>query len=246
MRYFIALAYNGTRFFGWQKQPKAASVQELLEAKLSLILRQNIEVTGCGRTDTGVHASYYWAHFDAEGALPPDLLRRLNGVLGADVAVYKIVPVANSAHARFDAHQRRYAYYLPFEKSPFLKETAWYFPLGAQLDREKMQAAARLIQEYTLFAPFCKTHSDAKTMVCHITEAYWSFEGHTAVFHIAANRFLRGMVRLIVGACVNIGLGQMTLEDLREALEHQQPLKKSYSVPPTGLFLTEINYPYPL
>jgi tRNA pseudouridine38-40 synthase len=244
MRYFIELAYNGTRFSGWQRQPNAPSVQERIETVFSLILRQPTGILGCGRTDTGVHASYYVAHFDFDKDFPDNFLDRANKMLGNDIALKTINPVAAETHARFDATLRSYEYHITAVKNPFTTETAWHYMLFNKLDFNKMQKAAEILMGYSEFAPFCKTHSDAKTMQCEISRSEWVFTDTQAVFHISANRFLRGMVRLIVGACINIGLGQMSLDDLTQALEEQTPLKKSSSVPPTGLFLTEVKYPF--
>jgi tRNA pseudouridine38-40 synthase len=244
MRYFIELAYNGTRFCGWQRQPNALSVQERIEDAFSLILRQPIELMGCGRTDTGVHASYYVAHFDFEGVFPESFLQRANKMVGQDIVLKKLNPVHNEAHVRFDAHLRSYEYHISFIKNPFTTETEWFFPLYKTLNINDLKKAAEILRGYEDFAPFCKTNSDAKTMKCQLSRAEWIFEGDKAVFYISANRFLRGMVRLIVGACMNVGLGQMSLEDLKKNMDEQIPLKKSYSVPPTGLFLTEVKYPF--
>jgi tRNA pseudouridine38-40 synthase len=242
MRYFLELAYNGTRFSGWQRQPNALSVQERIEDVFSLILRQPIELFGCGRTDTGVHARYYVAHFDFEGSFPESFLQRANKMVGKDIVLKNINPVHAEAHARFDAYHRSYEYHISFVKNPFTIETEWFFSLHNALNINDLQKTAEILRGYEDFAPFCKTNSDAKTMKCQINRLEWVFEGDKAVLHISANRFLRGMVRLIVGACVNVGLGQLSLEDLKKAMDDQSFLKKSYSVPPTGLFLTEVKY----
>jgi tRNA pseudouridine38-40 synthase len=244
MRYFLELAYNGSRFCGWQRQPNAPSVQQTIEEVFSMMLRQKIDITGCGRTDTGVHARQYFAHFDFEGDFPKLFLERANKLVGKDIALRKTIAVPDDAHTRFNATSRSYQYILSFQKSPFFTETEWFFEQKHRLDTEKMQKAAELLRGYTAFAPFCKTHSDAQTMNCRITQSEWIFADDGALFNISANRFLRGMVRLIVGMCINVGLGQLTLDDVQEALENQTPLKKSYSVPPTGLFLTDIKYPF--
>ena len=244
MRYFLELAYNGTRLCGWQRQPNAPSVQERIEDAFTLILRQPIELMGCGRTDTGVHARYYVAHFDFEGDFPKSFLQRANKMVGQDIALMKLSVVPDQAHVRFDAYSRSYEYHISFVKNPFTTETAWFFSLPTSLDTHAMQKAAEILRGYEDFTPFCKTNSDAKTMKCQLSRAEWVFEGDQAVFYISANRFLRGMVRLIVGACVNVGLGQMSLDDLKKAMDEQSPLIKSYSVPPTGLFLTEVKYPF--
>lgn len=245
MRFFLTLAYNGTRFSGWQIQPNAASVQGTLETALSTILREKIEITGCGRTDTGVHASAYIAHFDTVNALPPTFLNGLNSLLPADIAVFSCRPVADDMHARFSAVSRSYAYYLSVRKDPFRTETAWFYPQAHKLDRGKMQEVALLLKHYTEFYPFCKTHSGVDHYRCQITDAHWEFDdnNHQMIFHVSANRFLRGMVRLIVGACVMAGTGQLTIDEIRIALEKQTRLPKNLSVPPNGLFLTTIEYP---
>ncbi len=243
MRYFIQLAYNGTRFSGWQRQPNALSVQEILENKLSLLLREPTEIIGCGRTDTGVHALCYFAHFEFEKIFEPaDLLFRLNKIVGDDIVIQKIFPVSKDLHARFSATQRSYKYHISFKKNPFAQETVWHIPFFEKLDQEKMQAAAQLLLAYKTFAPFCKTNSDAQTVLCDVTESTWIFSDDGACFYITSNRFLRGMVRLIVGMCINVGLNQLTIEDVKVALGSQTLLKKSYSVPPTGLFLSGVKY----
>jgi tRNA pseudouridine38-40 synthase len=246
-RYFIELAYNGTRLNGWQRQDNAPSVQAKIEDALRLILRQpTLEILGCGRTDTGVHAAQYFAHFDFDGDFPASFLERANKLVGIDIVLKKIHAVEPDAHARFDAVRRSYTYFISFQKNPFATETAWYFPFSKQLDIEKMQQTADLLKGYAEFAPFCKTNSDAQTMLCNITEAEWIPTENGVIFSISANRFLRGMVRLIVGACINVGLGKADLSDVKTALDTQTPLIKSYSVPPTGLFLSSIVYPFEL
>ena len=248
MRYFLTLAYRGARYAGWQRQPNAASVQETLEQALRTILRQPVDVTGCGRTDTGVHARYYVAHFDAEGDLPPTFLNGLNGLLPDDIAVFEAAPMPAGAHARYDACERSYEYEITLQKDPFSVETAWFYPQGHRLDFQKMEAVAALIPQYEAFFPFCKTHSGVDSYACTVQQCRWEFNtsGHRLMLHISANRFLRGMVRLIVGACVQAGQGQLTAADIQQSLDRQQALKKSLSVPPQGLALTGVKYPYPV
>jgi tRNA pseudouridine38-40 synthase len=245
MRYFLTLAYNGAKYCGWQRQPNGPSVQETLEKTLSTILRETIVVTGCGRTDAGVHASYYVVHFDAANDLPPTFINGINSLLPADIAVFSCNPVAETAHARYDAFSRSYKYYMSVRKDPFGTGTVWFYPRAHLLDTGKMQEVATLIKGYTDFFPFCKTHSGVDHYRCQIHEAYWEFapEQHQYIFHISANRFLRGMVRLIVGACVQAGAGQLTVDQIRIALDTQTHLPKNLSVPPDGLFLTEVLYP---
>lgn len=248
MRYFLTLAYRGARFAGWQRQSNAVGVQEVLEQALAAILGHPIPLTGCGRTDTGVHARFYVAHLDTEKALPRGFLNGLNSLLPPDIAVYAIAQVASDAHARFDAFERSYEYGIMLRKDPFAAETHWIYPQGARLDLEKMQAAAALLPEFSAFFPFCKTHSGVDHYACSVTRSEWLVDPahHRLAYHISANRFLRGMVRLIVGACVMAGKGQLQVEDIRRALEQQTALKKNLSVPPQGLALTDVRYPFPI
>lgn len=218
-------------------------MQEKIEQVLSKILQEKIEITGCGRTDAGVHAKNYVAHFDAANVLPKSLLVGANSLLPPDIALQKIEQVAADAHARFDARERQYEYLLVFEKDPFRQHTAWHFPQGKKLDFQKMQQLAEVIRQQRDFFVFCKTDSGLDSFDCEIRRAEWLREGDTGlVFHISANRFLRGMVRLIVGASVQIGLGKISLEDVQTAFAERQFLKKSLSVPPEGLVLSNVIY----
>lgn len=242
-RYFIQLAYNGAAFSGWQRQPHSPSVQETIEAKLSLVLRHPITLTGCGRTDTGVHADEYYAHFDYAGQFPTGLLNRLNRLLPTGIVLQTLWQTPSEAHARFDATDRAYRYEISFLKDPFQPETVTVFPFHDRVDKKLLQATADLIKSYDAFFPFCKTNSDAKTMNCKLTRAEWVFHSEGWTFHINANRFLRGMVRLIVGCCLEVGQGKMPLSAVKTALDKQQALPRSWSAPAAGLFLTQITYP---
>lgn len=242
-RYFLSLAYNGATFNGWQRQPAAPSVQQSLEEAISLMLRSDIALVGCGRTDTGVHADDYFAHFDFEGSFPTAFLARLNRFLPASVRVKALYRCSENSHARFDAASRSYRYELSLHKDPFRQDTVAYIPLKPTIDTHKVQQTAQLIGQYQAFAPFCKTHSDTKTMRCEISRSEWEFGPEQWTYHVQANRFLRGMIRLIVGACLDVGQGKMSLEAVTAALEEQQPLPKSWSVPGEGLYLTDIIYP---
>lgn len=246
MRYFSELAYRGTRYFGWQRQPQQISVQENLETAFSTILRKDIQVTGCGRTDTGVHASQYFIHFDIQEPLPDSLVHRLNKLLPQDISIKRIFEVSDEAHARYDAYERSYEYYMGFEKDPFATDLVWHFPFAEKPDLKKMNEGASLLLNYDHFYTFCKSNTDVKTMKCELKKAEWceNFEKNQYVFYITANRFLRGMVRLIVGMCINVGLGKVSLEEVKTALETQTLLKKNLSVPPQGLYLTGIKYPF--
>lgn len=244
MRYFIELSYNGTRYAGWQRQPNAMSVQQIIEEKLAILLRQPISVIGCGRTDAGVHASQFFLHFDFEKPFPEHFMERMNKLLPADIAFHRIVEMADNAHTRYDAVKRAYAYHLGFYKNPFTTETAYFFPQWSKLNIDRMQAAAALLLHYDAFYPFCKSNTDVKTMNCQLFRSEWEVLPHQKgmIFHIEANRFLRGMVRLITGMCLNVGMGKLSINTVQTALDRQERLNKSLSAPPNGLFLTEVIY----
>jgi tRNA pseudouridine38-40 synthase len=246
MRYFLELSYHGARYAGWQVQPGAVSVQSTLQDALSLLLRKPVGLTGCGRTDAGVHARGYWAHFDHEQPLARDLLYRMNQILPSDIAVQRLLPVHGDAHARFDAIQRRYCYRISQDKDPFLRDRAWQWPFADPPDLERLNSAAALLLQYREFAPFCKSNTDAQTRLCDLRESFWipAARGRELVYWVTADRFLRGMIRLIVGMCVRVAAGKTDLEEVREALDRQTLLHGSWLVPPEGLTLTEVRYPY--
>lgn len=261
MRYFAFLSYKGTHYHGWQRQPNAISVQQVIEEAMTTLLRQEIQVVGCGRTDRGVHASDYALHFDVgelpsekeeepgeplpnPKPLPDNFLFRLNNFLPEDIAFRKIITVSDDAHTRFDATLRSYTYYMVGDKSPFLTDTAWHFARMPQLDIQAMQEAASLLLNYQSFFPFCKTNSDAQTMNCRLSRCEWIYDEVNGKlnFHISADRFLRGMVRLIVGMCVRVGQGRLSIDKVKDAMDQQKMIKESYSVPAKGLFLSEVKY----
>ncbi len=242
-RYMLELAYRGTAYAGWQRQPNAVSVEETIDTALSLILGAPIKLVGCGRTDAGVHASAYAAHFDFDGRLPPALLPRLNRFLPDDIALYGLHRIPEEVHARFSARGRAYTYRISPQKDPFRPGTVTLLPRPDRLDRSLLQPAADLLLDYTEFAPFCKTNSDAYTMRCDLREVRWDFGAEEWTFHVSADRFLRGMVRLIVGMCVRVGRGKLSLEDVRRAMDTQQPLPNPWSAPAAGLFLSRVDYP---
>jgi tRNA pseudouridine38-40 synthase len=243
MRYKIQLSYLGTNFSGWQKQPADPSVQQVVEETLSTLLRESIEVVGCGRTDTGVHARNYVAHFDASSdSLPDAFLYQVNSILPFDIAIHSITPTHAQFHARFDARQRIYRYYLHFEKDPFSQTHSFFFPFKKELNFEWLDAAAQLLKDYEQFKPFCKTGSDAEHYIVYLKESKWEVYPDRMVFTISANRFLRGMVRLIVGATLNVGLGKISLLQLKGCMDTQTMIPKAWSVPAEGLFLESINY----
>lgn len=234
----------GKAYNGWQIQPNAPSVQQALGQGLSTILRNNTEIVGAGRTDTGVHARYYVAHFDTAEEISDaqNFCYHLNSVLPHDIAVSSVRRVKDDAHARFDAVRREYKYYISLKKDPFVRDTSYILtiPLHVQL----MNEAAAMIKEYTDFTSFSKLHSDNKTNICRITDAVWQYEegGDMLVFTISADRFLRNMVRAIVGTMIDVGRGKMSVEHFRDVLEGRNRSLAGSSAPPQGLFLTNVTY----
>lgn len=242
-RYFIYLAYDGTNYHGWQIQPNGASVQETLMKALSTFLRCPVEVVGAGRTDAGVHARLMIAHFDFERLLDTDAVTdKLNRLLPPDIAVYRVCPVVPEAHARFDATSRTYKYHITTRKDPFTRTYAWR--IFQSLDFERMNEAARTLFDYTDFTSFSKLHTDVKTNNCRIMQAYWEQVGeYEWVFTIQADRFLRNMVRAIVGTLVEVGRGKLTVEGFRKVIEEKNRCSAGSSVPGQALFLVDVTYP---
>lgn len=242
-RYFIELAYKGTKFHGWQIQPNAVSVQGNMEKALSTITRESIAVTGAGRTDTGVHASYFVAHFDSSQANleHPDFTHKLNSFLKDDIVVFNISKVSEEAHARFDALSRTYHYHMNLVKNPFSVETSWYFYRLPEV--ALMNKACNFLFNYVDFTSFSKLHTDVKTNNCKIMHAEWIQQGHKLVFVVKADRFLRNMVRALVGTLLEVGLGKMDLNDFIAVIESKDRKAAGFSVPAHGLFLTDIEYP---
>ena len=219
-------------------------MQQTLEEAFGMILRQPVELVGCGRTDTGVHARYYIAHADVQDIEVSDkLIYQLNSVLPEDIVIQDIEETNASFHARFDAIERCYRYYIHFIKDPFLQGQSFFHPHHGALDQTSIQNVASLLMQYQQFRPFCKTGSDADHFKCKLVESNWIFEEGHAVYTIRANRFLRGMVRLIVGACLNTGSGKISLQEIETSMENQSPVPYAWSVPPEGLFLEDISYP---
>ncbi|HVS93060.1 MAG TPA: tRNA pseudouridine(38-40) synthase TruA [Mucilaginibacter sp.] len=258
-RYFIELAYDGTNYHGWQVQPNAITVQELLNKALSIILRESVETTGCGRTDTGVHATQFFAHFDVESMVNrqwsmDDLVknidhspftidsRGLNAILPKDIAIKRIIPVHPTAHARFDATLRSYDYHIHFAKDPFRLNRSW--ELRDKPDIALMNEAAGIMMEHTDFSCFSKSNTQTFTNNCKINRAEWLESEKGMVFHISADRFLRNMVRAIVGTLLPIGFKEMEPEGIRAIIDSRNRSNAGTSVPACGLYLTEVRYPY--
>ena len=241
-RYFIHLAYNGANYNGWQTQPGLPTVQETLEKALSTLLRQPIAVVGCGRTDTGVHASDFYAHFDLKDFKDPkELTFKLNSFLPPDIAIFAIFPVADNAHARFDATARTYQYQVSDRRLPFRQ--GQYCRIYFKPDIERMNEAAQVLMEYEDFTSFAKLHTQVKTNICHLTEARWDRVGEEWIFTIRSNRFLRNMVRSVTGTLLDVGRGKLSIEGLREIIEKKDRCAAGVSMPACGLFLTKVDYP---
>ena len=243
MRYFIYLQYDGTSYHGWQTQPNCVTVQETIEQKLSLLLRRELFIVGAGRTDTGVHARLMVAHFEIDREVDCEQLTfKLNGLLPPDIAILRIVPVTSDAHARFSALSRTYRYYITPRKSPF--DHLYTMRTYRTLDVELMNEAASHLFDYIDFTSFAKLHTDVKTNNCRIMEAKWKArEDGTLMFEITADRFLRNMVRAIVGTMVDVGRGKLTIDEFCKIIEKKDRCAAGQSVPGNALFLANITYP---
>lgn len=243
MRYFIEFAYNGKNYCGWQYQPHSPSVQETLNKALSTLLRTPIDMVGAGRTDTGVHARQMYAHFDHdEIADTVKLTQKLNSFLPDDIVVFRFIPLHDDAHARFDAVSRTYEYHIHTYKDAFENEGSWY--QYHKLDIAKMNEAAQVLFNYIDFKCFSKTHTDVRTFNCKIMKAQWEQRDNKLVFTVSADRFLRNMVRAIVGTLVNVGFGKITVDDFKTIIESRDRGEAGFSVPAHGLYLTKVIYPY--
>lgn len=270
-RYFLHLSYDGTRYCGWQVQANAASVQQTINEALSKLLRYEVRSTGCGRTDTGVHAKDFYMHFDAEAEIEDraDFLFRLNCVLPDDICIYAIIPVEPKAHTRFDATERTYEYYVYFDKSPFIKRFA-YFQGFYKVDWEKVVAASAFLESIEDFSSLCLPSEDFKTNICYIKQIRWDVlpshhlvlkpydgrdinplagnperaKGQVYRLTITSNRFLRGMIRKIVGTTLMVGKDKIGMEEFKEKVLNKQDFRIHYLAPPNGLFLSKIKYPY--
>ena len=243
-RYFIFLKFKGTRYHGWQLQNNAETVQNIVEESLSVILQEKISITGAGRTDAGVHASYFCAHFDSisdKADNDRSLVLRLNKYMPSDISIVSVRKVKNDANARFSALSRTYRYYISTEKDPFLFDSSWL--LNVPPDIEIMNKAAAVLKDYSDFTSFSRLHSDVKTNICRIYEAEWSSDKHLIIFTIKADRFLRNMVRAIVGTMVKAGFGKISVPGFKEIIELKDRGKAGPSAPAKGLFLENIEYP---
>ncbi len=241
MRYFIELSYHGKNYHGWQSQPDAIAVQEEINKAVSIVLQEEIIVLGAGRTDTGVHASQMFAHFDTDKVLDTNYIYKFNSVLPEDIVIYNIEKVADDKHARFDALSRSYEYRIWLGRNPFMLDNTWQI-YHQKLDVAAMNEAALILLEYENFQAFSKVKTDVRTFNCDVTEAKWIQNGNELTFHISANRFLRNMVRAIVGTLVDVGKHKITKEDFRNIILSRDRSNAGLSVPAKGLFLTKITY----
>lgn len=241
MRYFIELSYNGKNYHGWQMQPDAISIQEKLNEALSKVWQETIEVVGAGRTDTGVHAKQMFAHFDVQSQVKEEIVYKLNSILPNDIVVSKLVEVEPEKHARFDAVSRSYEYKIWLGRNPFLLDFSWQIH-SQYLDVDAMNQAAKILLKYKDFQSFSKVKTDVYTYNCDIFDAYWEVNNEELTFYISANRFLRNMVRAIVGTMVDVGLGKISVLDFEEIIKSKNRSNAGLSVPARGLFLTEIKY----
>lgn len=255
MRYFLELSYNGADFHGWQSQPNAVGVQQRVEEALSVVTRRQVPVVGAGRTDTGVHARQMYAHFDLEQEITDKgkFLLSINRLAGTSIAFHNLIKVADDAHARFDASERTYKYFVTFGKSPFVFPYSWHSP--TILDIDKMNEASSTLLSTDDFTSFAKLHSDAKTNICDVKRAEWLpinadskeksfFIDNGIVFTITADRFLRNMVRAVVGTLVDVGRGKLSIEGFRDIVAKKDRCSAGTSMPPQALFLWEVKYPF--
>ena len=242
MRYFIELQYDGAAYCGWQRQPNQLTVQGVIEDALTKLLRRQTEIVGAGRTDTGVNASFYIAHFDTEAEIDCEhLCYKLNAMLAQDIAIKQIYRVADDLHARFDAIEREYTYFISPVKAPFRRYSAWIYYIP--LDIEKMNEAAKILLTTEDFTTFAKLNSNNKTNICNVMHAEWTTEEDgTLRFTIRADRFLRNMVRAVVGTLVDVGRGRYTVDEFREIVEARDLSRASSGAPPQGLFLSNVKY----
>ena len=242
-RYFAEIAFLGTDFYGWQTQPNETNIQDTISDSLQQILQQsNLKIVGCGRTDTGVHASQFYFHFDCEVPLIDieKLVYKLNRILPASIAVKRIIDVDENLHARFDAASRTYQYHVNYYKDPFLSLVSWQHNRSLKVD--KMNDAASLLLQYSDFSAFSKTGGDNRTSQCKISQAHWQENGNRLLFTITADRFLRNMVRAIVGTLIEVGLDNLEIEDFKKIIESGSRSQAGTSVPAKGLFLTAVKY----
>ena len=240
-RYFLEVSYRGTAYSGFQSQQNTGkTIQAEVEKAFAVLQREEVAMTGSSRTDAGVHALQNYFHFDYEGEIHPQFLYKVNAILPEDIVIRKLVPVNVEAHCRFDAVSREYRYYIYRRKDPFLQDRAFYFPY--RLSVEKMREAAEVVKGYTDFTSFSKRNTQVKTFECRILESEWEMEGEKLVYHVRANRFLRGMVRALTATMLQVGRGRIDMEGFRGVIESRDCTKASFAVPARGLFLERVEF----
>ncbi len=244
-RYFLEIAYRGTNFSGWQVQPNAPSIQAKLNQALQWLFKDpGVYCVGCGRTDAGVHASQFFLHFDAAPELPPNFFFKLNRMLDYDIAIKRVIPLHYNAHSRFDATRRTYQYHIHYRENPFLEGLSYFY--FSQWDLDKMNETVQLLMQYKDFSPLSKHNPDNKTTLCNIFHARWTnneAEGRL-MFEISANRFLWNMVRMITGLSLMVGRERMNLAEVKNVMDSAGRFNYILPVPPQGLYLTKVEYPY--
>lgn len=246
-RYFIHLGYKGTNYNGWQIQPNAPSIQEAIQKCISTLFREPTSIVGCGRTDTGVHARSFYAHFDSDNSLLNnlnDFVFKLNKFLPDDIVIYDLYKMHDNAHSRFDAVSRTYKYYISTEKEIFRADYCWQRNFDLNIDL--MNEASQKLITYSDFTSFSKLHTDVKTNICKVEQAFWEKQNAMLVFTVTADRFLRNMVRSIVGTLIEVGKTKMSLHEFSQVIEKQDRAEAGVSVPAKGLFLENVVYPYTL
>jgi tRNA pseudouridine38-40 synthase len=241
MRYFFEIAYNGKNYNGWQSQNNGIGVQAVVEDALSKLLQQQVRIVGSGRTDAGVHCEQQFFHADIDKDLPSNFLQKLNSFLPADIMISLISGVKDDASARYDAVERSYRYQITRKKNPFLQDYTWHF--FKEVDISTMNRAASLLVGEQDFECFSKVHTDVNHFLCNITNAEWSLKNDLLIFEISANRFLRGMVRAIVGTLLDVGTGKIQISDFEKIIKSRDRKKAGANVPAQGLFLTSVKYP---
>jgi tRNA pseudouridine38-40 synthase len=240
-RYFLEVAYKGTLYSGFQIQENATSIQEEVEKALAIFFRKTVALTGSSRTDTGVHAMQNYFHFDYQEIIDKKALYNINSILPTDIVLKEVHAVADDAHCRFDALSREYRYYIYRKKNPFLADRAWYFPYT--IDREKLDAAAAIIPEYRDFTTFSKRNTQVKSFHCNVMDSVWEEGEDGLVYRVVANRFLRGMVRGLVGTMLQVGRGRLSVEEFAEVLRRKDNRLADFSAPGHGLFLFRVSFP---
>ena len=241
-RFLLHISYKGTNFHGWQIQPNAITIQEVIQKALFVLLKEKINLMGAGRTDTGVHAKKYFAHFDTSSKIveKEKFIKQINGIVGKEIVIHTISKINSDFHSRFSAKSRTYKYYIHTEKNPFIDEFS--FLLFKKIDIEKMNKACNILFEYKDFTSFSKLNSGTKTNLCNIYKAKWFRDNEKLIFEIKANRFLRNMVRAIVGTLIDVGIGKISISDFKNIIESKNRSSAGYSVPAKGLFLVDIEY----